>query len=125
MREWGADSAKESTSPFCPRIEILKIASISADAPERRAGQKLRTRSTGYRQEELTGVDKPFTAIEAMGKFHLHAINELHAIGPYILIGYSFGGLVAAASLMGRTNRSGYAKRMSPQEIVDSWGTHT
>jgi surfactin synthase thioesterase subunit len=40
-------------------------------------------------------MEEPFERIEDMAEFYLDALNELQPQGPYILIGYSFGGLVA------------------------------
>jgi acetoacetyl-CoA synthetase len=48
----------------------------------------------GLQARGLDGVDEPFERIEDMAQFHLHAIKELQPLGPYFLIGYSFGGLV-------------------------------
>lgn len=41
------------------------------------------------------GLDDPQDRIEDMAEFYLDAIADLQAEGPYTLIGYSFGGLVA------------------------------
>ncbi len=49
----------------------------------------------GMQARGIDGVNKPFTTIEAMAQFHLNAIRELQPSCPYILIGYSLGGLVA------------------------------
>ncbi|MFZ0200825.1 MAG: alpha/beta fold hydrolase [Candidatus Sulfotelmatobacter sp.] len=49
----------------------------------------------GMQARGIDGVNKPFTTIEAMAQFHLDAIKELQPVGPYLLIGYSLGGLVA------------------------------
>jgi thioesterase domain-containing protein len=49
----------------------------------------------GMQARGIDGVNKPFTTIEAMAQFHLDAIKELQPAGPYMLIGYSLGGLVA------------------------------
>jgi acetoacetyl-CoA synthetase len=40
-------------------------------------------------------MEEPFARIEDMAEFYLAASNKLQPQGPYILIGYSFGGLVA------------------------------
>jgi acetoacetyl-CoA synthetase len=41
------------------------------------------------------GMEEPFDRIEDMAEFYLRALNQLQPHGPYILIGYSFGGLLA------------------------------
>ena len=49
----------------------------------------------GLQARGIDGVDEPFDRIEDMALFHLDAIRELQPHGPYLLIGYSLGGLVA------------------------------
>ena len=49
----------------------------------------------GLQAKGIDGVDEPFERIEDMAQFHLDAIRELQPHGPYLLIGYSLGGLVA------------------------------
>ncbi|MGC1201565.1 MAG: alpha/beta fold hydrolase [Candidatus Acidiferrales bacterium] len=41
------------------------------------------------------GVDAPLDSIEAMARYNLQAVTLVQPKGPYFLIGYSFGGLVA------------------------------
>ena len=43
----------------------------------------------------IDGLDEPLVSIEEMAAFHLHAIREVHPHGPYALMGYSLGRLVA------------------------------
>ena len=49
----------------------------------------------GMQARGFDGVEKPFEHIEDMAQFFLDAIRELQPRGPYFLIGYSLGGLVA------------------------------
>ena len=49
----------------------------------------------GMQARGVDGVDEPLTSVEAMAQFHLEAIKQLQPHGPYFLIGYSLGGLVA------------------------------
>jgi thioesterase domain-containing protein/acyl carrier protein len=49
----------------------------------------------GMQAKGSDGIDEPLESIEAMAEFHIHAIRELQPHGPYSLIGYSLGGLVA------------------------------
>jgi thioesterase domain-containing protein/acyl carrier protein len=49
----------------------------------------------GLQARGIDGVDEPLDSIEAMAQFHIDAIRELQPHGPYFLIGYSLGGLVA------------------------------
>jgi acetoacetyl-CoA synthetase len=49
----------------------------------------------GIQAKGVDGLEEPFDRIEDMAEFYLNALRELQPRGPYILIGYSFGGLVA------------------------------
>jgi acetoacetyl-CoA synthetase len=72
----------------------------------------------GMQARGIDRVDKPFTTIEAMAQFHLEAIKKLQPIGPYILIGYSLGGLVAleiAQRLLAR------GEKLALLALVDSY----
>lgn len=49
----------------------------------------------GMQAKAINGIDEPLDRIEDMAEFHLAAIKEMQPDGPYILVGYSLGGLVA------------------------------
>jgi acetoacetyl-CoA synthetase len=49
----------------------------------------------GIQARGVDGLEEPFDRIENMAQFYVEALTELQPQGPYILIGYSFGGLVA------------------------------
>lgn len=49
----------------------------------------------GMQAKGIDGVDEPLDRIEDMAQFHLDGIKKLQPHGPYVLIGYSLGGLVA------------------------------
>jgi acetoacetyl-CoA synthetase len=50
----------------------------------------------GIQAKGVDGMEEPFDRIEDMAKFYLDALGDVQPRGrPYILIGYSFGGLVA------------------------------
>ena len=49
----------------------------------------------GMQAKGIDGVDQPLQRIEDMAQFHLDGIKTLQPHGPYALIGYSLGGLVA------------------------------
>jgi acetoacetyl-CoA synthetase len=49
----------------------------------------------GIQAKGVDGLEQPFERIEDMAEFYLEALGQLQPQGPYILIGYSFGGLVA------------------------------
>jgi thioesterase domain-containing protein len=48
----------------------------------------------GIQARGIDGFDPPFDRIEDMAQFHLDAIREAQPQGPYLLLGYSLGGLV-------------------------------
>jgi pimeloyl-ACP methyl ester carboxylesterase len=48
----------------------------------------------GMQARGIDGLDEPLERIEDMAEFHLDAIKNLQPRGPYILVGYSLGGLV-------------------------------
>ena len=48
----------------------------------------------GIQAKGMDGLDEPLDSIEDMAQFHLNAIKELQPRGPYLLVGYSLGGLV-------------------------------
>jgi acetoacetyl-CoA synthetase len=49
----------------------------------------------GIQAKGLDGLEQPFDRIEDMAEFYLKSIRQLQPQGPYFLIGYSFGGLLA------------------------------
>jgi acetoacetyl-CoA synthetase len=48
----------------------------------------------GMQSKGMDGMNEPLQSIEDMAEFHLDAIREVQPHGPYLLIGYSLGGLV-------------------------------
>lgn len=49
----------------------------------------------GMQAKGVDGMENPFDCVEDMAQYYVEGLIELQAHGPYILIGYSFGGLVA------------------------------
>lgn len=49
----------------------------------------------GLQAKGVDGLEQPFDRIQDMAAFYLEALEQVQPLGPYILIGYSFGGLVA------------------------------
>jgi thioesterase domain-containing protein/aryl carrier-like protein len=47
----------------------------------------------GMQAKGMDGVENPLESIEEMAEFHLDAIRQLQPRGPYLLIGFSLGGL--------------------------------
>ena len=48
----------------------------------------------GMQSKGIDGLDEPSTSVEEMAEFYLEAIRQVQPSGPYVLIGYSLGGLV-------------------------------
>ena len=49
----------------------------------------------GIQSQGLDGVQAPLTQIEAMAANYISEIKTVQPDGPYLLVGYSFGGLIA------------------------------
>jgi len=49
----------------------------------------------GLQAKGSDGIDEPFNRVEDMAEFWIEAIRQIQPQGPYVLIGYSLGGLVA------------------------------
>ena len=49
----------------------------------------------GMQARGIDGLDEPFDRIEDLAQYYLDAAREIQPHGPYLLIGYSLGGLVS------------------------------
>jgi acetoacetyl-CoA synthetase len=49
----------------------------------------------GMQPRGLDGLQEPFERVEDFAQFYIDAIRDLQPNGPYALMGYSFGGLIA------------------------------
>jgi acetoacetyl-CoA synthetase len=49
----------------------------------------------GLQAKGLDGLEEPSACVEEMAALYLDSIREVQTNGPYVLVGYSFGGLVA------------------------------
>jgi acetoacetyl-CoA synthetase len=72
----------------------------------------------GIQAKGVDGMEEPFDRIGDMAGFYLDALNQLQPQGPYILIGYSFGGLVALEMAQ---RLSGSGKDVSLLVLVDTY----
>ena len=72
----------------------------------------------GMQAKGVDGVDKPLDRIEDMAQFYLNAIREIQPRGPYVLIGYSLGGLVTL-EMAQRLSENG--EKLSLLVMVDSY----
>jgi acetoacetyl-CoA synthetase len=48
----------------------------------------------GMQQKGIDGAEEPSQSIEEMARYSLEAVKQLQPHGPYLLVGYSLGGLV-------------------------------
>lgn len=69
----------------CGRVQFSKLA------------RHIRTNNPvfGIQARGMDGIERPFDRIEDMSRSYLDELRQLHPDGSYILIGYSFGGLIA------------------------------
>jgi thioesterase domain-containing protein len=72
----------------------------------------------GIQAKGVDGLEEPIERIEDMAEFYLDALSELQTQGPYILIGYSFGGLIAL-EMAQRLTASG--KHVALLTLVDTY----
>ena len=49
----------------------------------------------GIQAKGVDGLEEPFDRVEDMAAFYLRSLRDIQPHGPYLLVGYSFGGLVA------------------------------
>jgi thioesterase domain-containing protein len=62
----------------------------------------------GVQARGIDGRDEPFDRVEDMAAYYMDTLATLHPSGPYLLVGYSFGGLVAlemAQQMLARKQR--------------------
>lgn len=62
----------------------------------------------GIQGKGVDGIETPVERVEEMADYYLQSLQALYPQGPYILIGYSFGGLIAlemAQRLWGTPNQ--------------------
>jgi acetoacetyl-CoA synthetase len=72
----------------------------------------------GLQAKGSEGLDCPFADIEAMSEYHLKQIRDVQLRGPYLLCGYSFGGLVAL-EIARRLRQSG--EEIALLSMIDSY----
>ena len=101
-------------SPFVPlsagseRPPILIAHGLAGQASFSKLAQYIQTNHPiyGIQARGVDGIEKPFDRIEDMAQYYLDALTDVQPHGPYILVGYSFGGLVAL-EMAQRLSRSG------------------
>ena len=77
--------------------KILIAPGLDGRASFSRLAQLVRTDHPiyGIQAKGVDGMEEPLDRIEDMAQFYLEKLDGLQPQGPYMLIGYSFGGLVA------------------------------
>jgi acetoacetyl-CoA synthetase len=73
------------THGLCGTVQFFKLAKHI------RTGHPI----YGIQAKGINGSEEPFDRVEDMAEYYLNALEESHPDDRYILIGYSFGGLVA------------------------------
>lgn len=77
---------------------ILIVHGLAGTLPFFDLAQKMATDGHpvhGIQAKGLDGREEPFDRVEDMAAFYLRSLRDIQPHGPYLLIGYSFGGLVA------------------------------
>jgi thioesterase domain-containing protein len=90
-------------SPFVPlkagskHPPILIGHGVGGRASFSQLAKHIRTENPvyGIQAKGVDGMGEPLGRIEDMAEYYLDGLRELQPQGPYILIGYSFGGLIA------------------------------
>ena len=72
----------------------------------------------GIQARGLDGKEEPFDRLEDMADYYLAALAETYAEGPYLLMGYSFGGLVAFEMAQRLLERG---KRVALLALIDTY----
>jgi acetoacetyl-CoA synthetase len=72
----------------------------------------------GIQAKGVDGLEEPLENIEEMAEFYLGSLNQLQPEGPYVLIGYSFGGLVALEMAQRLTKRGQHVALLA---MVDTY----
>jgi acetoacetyl-CoA synthetase len=76
---------------------ILIAHGLSGNVEFFKLAKHIRTENPiyGIRAKGIDGTQEPFQCVEDMAAFYLESLAEQYPDGPYVLFGYSFGGLVA------------------------------
>ena len=76
---------------------ILIVHGMAGTVPFFDLARHIRTGHSvyGFQAKGLDGLEKPLDRVEDMAQFYLDSLEELQPHGPFFLVGYSFGGLVA------------------------------
>lgn len=99
---------------------ILIVHGLAGTVPFFGLAQHIQTTHPiyGIQAKGLDGLEEPLDCVEDMAAFYLDSIKDLQPHGPYILIGYSFGGLVAL-EMAQRITRNG--EKVALLVLVDAY----
>jgi thioesterase domain-containing protein len=119
-------SALPIFSPFVPLKagkngpSILIAHGVGGRASFSELALRIRTENPvyGIQAKGVDGMEKPFAHIEDMADYYLDELRGLQPQDPYILIGYSFGGLVSLEMAQRLTERG---KRIALLVLVDTY----
>jgi thioesterase domain-containing protein len=115
-----------SFSPFVPLKAgkdfppILIAHGVGGRASFSELARHIRTDNPiyGIQAKGVDGIEKPFAHIEDMADYYLDALRSLQPQDPYILIGYSFGGLIALEMAQRLSERG---KRIALLVLIDTY----
>jgi aspartate racemase len=121
-----AESTLPRFSPFVPlkagdrNPPILITHGVGGRASFSQLANHIRTAHPvyGIQAKGVDGMGEPYERIEDMASFYLDELNRLQTQGPYMLIGYSFGGLVAV-EMAQRLSNDG--KKVALLVLVDTY----
>jgi len=77
---------------------ILIVHGLAGTVPFFELAQEMATDDHpvyGIQAKGVDGLEEPFDRVEDMATFYLRSLRNIQPHGPYLVIGYSFGGLVA------------------------------
>jgi acetoacetyl-CoA synthetase len=114
------------SSPFvqikagCEEPPIFIAHGLSGTVQFRKLARHIQTDHTiyGIRAPGVNGLAEPLERVEDMAKLYLEGLDVLLPKGPYMLIGYSFGGLVAL-EMAQRLSESG--KTVALLVLIDAY----
>jgi acetoacetyl-CoA synthetase len=107
---------EEPLPRFSPFVEVragnedapIFIAhGLSGTVEFHKLGKCIRTKRAiyGIQAQGVDGLEEPFDRVEDMAKYYLDALEQRQPTGAAILVGYSFGGLVALEMAQGLVQR--------------------
>lgn len=96
-------TASAEFSPFIPikagglKSPVFIVHGICGRVLFSRLAKQIETMNPvyGIQAKGVDGTEEPFERVEDMSRFYLEALEQCQVEEPYVLIGYSFGGLVA------------------------------